>query len=95
MKILYIRLTYKAHNMPRIIAWHLKLSPIFTGIAAANDLDGKSDDEVRAVFELESAIGTGHPSRRPHHCSPRTVLCDKQRREQRRENNVPRLDILH
>ena len=37
----------------------LKLSPIFTGFAAANDLDGKSDDEVRAVFELKSAIGTG------------------------------------
>ena len=45
--------------MPRIIAWHLKLSPIFTGLAAANDLDGKSDDEVRAVTNSNQQLAKG------------------------------------
>jgi hypothetical protein len=51
--------------MPRIIAWHLKLSPIFTGLAAANDLDGKSDDEVRAVTNSNQQLAQGKQATAP------------------------------
>jgi hypothetical protein len=37
-------------NMPRVIVWDLETVPDLCGFAAANDLDGKSDDEVRATM---------------------------------------------
>jgi len=39
---------YKAFAMPtHVIVWDLETVPDLRGFAAANDLDGKSDDEIR------------------------------------------------
>ena len=39
---------YKAFAMPtHVIVWDRETVPDLRGFAAANDLDGKSDDEIR------------------------------------------------
>ena len=34
--------------MPHVLIWDIETVPDFRGFAAANNLDGKSDDEIRA-----------------------------------------------
>jgi len=36
--------------MPQVLVWDIETMPDLRGFAAANALDGKSDDEVRAVM---------------------------------------------
>ena len=40
----------EARDMPQVLVWDIETMPDLRGFAAANALDGKSDDEVRAVM---------------------------------------------
>jgi 3'-5' exonuclease len=46
----HIRDTREAHDMPHVLVWDIETVPDLRGFAAANNLDGNTDDEVRAAM---------------------------------------------
>jgi hypothetical protein len=69
--------------MPHVLVWDIETVPDLRGFAAANGLDGQSDDDVRAAIcdkfpkDKAGAVTSGAAQ----HAAPVSCLCDQPRRE--------------